>query len=258
MKKVAVAYPTIFLFIFSFGSWLALLILGHLELIPFVVALISCALLSFICFTPVHDASHRSIFFSKTKSILFIESLIGHLGAATFFAPYETFKILHLQHHSFTNIKEKDPDFWVATRNPIALFFKAITIKLSYYFFVLFRPSKVLRQKRIYTLCILTVFIAIIYLVPRSLDFFILWFGSASISLTILAILFDWLPHTPHTETDRYKHTRIIKGKWLQILTINQSYHLIHHLYPKVPFYLYTEKFKEIEQTLIEKGSPIQ
>jgi fatty acid desaturase len=41
-------------------------------------------------------------------------------------------------------------------------------------------------------------------------------------------------------------------------MLLGQDHHLIHHLYPRVPFYNYRKLFREISDSLIEQGASIQ
>ncbi len=251
------AFPTIGLFIVSISLWMYSLYLGMTEELHPFTALLFCSLCSYLNFTPMHDICHRSVFFKNSKLIKILENILGHLSAATLFIPYDAFKILHLQHHSFTNIKDKDPDYWVNGTNPLLILLKALTIKISYYFFVIFKPSTALKKKRINVIISLSLLIFILNILPNTKTVCLIWLGSSILSLTMLAILFDWLPHTPHTKTERYTNTRIIDKSWLTPIMVYQNYHLIHHLYPRIPFYLYKKKFEEVKEELISKGSPL-
>jgi fatty acid desaturase len=69
-----------------------------------------------------------------------------------------------------------------------------------------------------------------------------LWFIPTRIALFLIAVVFVILPHHPalvsHHE-DPYLATTMRMGwEWLLTpLLVYQNYHLIHHLYPTVPFY---------------------
>jgi fatty acid desaturase len=41
-------------------------------------------------------------------------------------------------------------------------------------------------------------------------------------------------------------------------LTLQQNLHLMHHLWPSVPFYNYGRLYARLRPALVEKGSPIQ
>jgi hypothetical protein len=41
------------------------------------------------------------------------------------------------------------------------------------------------------------------------------------------------------------------------MIWVNQNYHSIHHLFPRVPFYRYPALFNDIERIMVAKGAPI-
>lgn len=58
----------------------------------------------------------------------------------------------------------------------------------------------------------------------------------------MIAVVFVILPHAPNKvgqEEDKYMATTMRMGwEWLLTpLLVYQNYHLIHHLYPEIPFY---------------------
>ena len=102
-------------------------------------------------------------------------------------------------------------------------------------------------------------------------DVFILWIFPSACSIIILSILFDYLPHREYTHTirdNKYLTTNMTHGlfstrgdvnKVLAALTFNQlTYHNIHHLYPKLPFYEYHSKWQSEKDALLKKGIKVQ
>lgn len=85
-----------------------------------------------------------------------------------------------------------------------------------------------------------------------------LWILPAIIAQFFLAITFDWLPHHPHQEKSRYLNTRVFDIPGLSVLLLGQNYHLIHHLYPRVPFYNYKKVFLKIKDELVNEGADIR
>lgn len=257
MKKILRDYPfawvTILIAIVSSILWCWISFLYINNLINFELSLVLLTLLSYISFTPMHEACHGNIV-GRYNHYKKIESFIGHLSAIPMFIPYGVFKSLHLKHHAHTNDPHNDPDYWVATRNPFILILKVFTIKLSYYGHVLFKSKGKSGSEVIHiTLSLGAYILFIIYLSQNNLGlkFFILWISSSIISLALLAFLFDWLPHTPHKKIGRYIDTRAIDKKWLSLPMLWQNYHVVHHLYPRVPFYRYRKVFFEIEDELV-------
>jgi fatty acid desaturase len=80
------------------------------------------------------------------------------------------------------------------------------------------------------------------------LEYYVLLFVvPGRITALFLAIAFDFLPHFPHQAQDQpFQCTSNREGmEWLMTpLLIFQNYHLVHHLYPTVPFYRYLKIWK--------------
>ena len=91
------------------------------------------------------------------------------------------------------------------------------------------------------------------FLSGYGLEVVLLWLMPARLAIGLLAFGFDWLPHHPHdvrSDDDRYRATVVRPSPWLTPLLIYQNYHLIHHLYPAVPFYRYSRVWRAKEATL--------
>ena len=120
------AYPTIALFFLGLAGWFTFLYLGYNEKIALWQSILGTSFFAYLNFTPMHDLSHRGVFFKKNNFLLFIESLAGHILGATLFSPFLGFKILHLQHHSSINDPKLDPDYWMFSRWNILVPLKSI------------------------------------------------------------------------------------------------------------------------------------
>jgi beta-carotene hydroxylase len=79
----------------------------------------------------------------------------------------------------------------------------------------------------------------------------------------LLAAIFDWIVHYPYTGTNRFNMTNAFYSnsnlidRLFSVLTFGQNLHLIHHLYPWVPFYSYRTLFVEIRAYLDDKKSAL-
>jgi ring-1,2-phenylacetyl-CoA epoxidase subunit PaaE len=79
------------------------------------------------------------------------------------------------------------------------------------------------------------------------------WFLPGRIAIVMLVLAFSVLPHVPHEVTqkeNKYRATNLRVGfEWLlSPLLLNQNYHLVHHLYPFVPFYRYLAVWRAKER----------
>lgn len=258
IKESPFAKKTVLLAFITFSIWLSFLLMGTFKITSMALSIAVCSLCSYILFTPMHEASHGNIA-GRIQKYKKLEKYLGYLSGFALFIPFPMFRVLHLRHHSFTNDEEKDPDFWVATNIPIFLFMKCFTIKPHYYYHAFFKATEPMKNLYVNTFSCVGIYLVIsgvmAYLGHGT--FFLIWIVSSMIALAFLAFLFDWLPHYPHKQKGRYKDTTIITFRWLDEIMLLQNYHLIHHLYPRVPFYNYKKAFKQIEQDLIDKEAMI-
>jgi fatty acid desaturase len=72
--------------------------------------------------------------------------------------------------------------------------------------------------------------------------YLLLFFVPTRLTAIFLSLTFDFLPHYPHrtlAEDDPFRSTSNRVGmEWLLTpVLLCQNYHLVHHLYPTVPFY---------------------
>ena len=89
-----------------------------------------------------------------------------------------------------------------------------------------------------------------------------LWLLPHYIASAMIIFFFAYLVHEPHEATDRYRDTNIFifKNWGHKLITwayCFQNYHLIHHLYPRIPFYRYPEVYDEVKPILEGEKSNI-
>jgi fatty acid desaturase len=258
-----VAWPTLLLgsgiVAGELGLWGAALT-GHL---PLWVGFFVATALGYSAFTVMHEAVHGNIHGDKAAMRPISEAL-GWLAGITLFAPLPLFRVLHLRHHSFTNHGEKDPDHWVKGGNALSIALRCASI-FPHYFFDFFvgasSNSDAARAARITSLIGFFSMVALavaLSVLGFGVEVLTLWVLPALTASALLAFAFDWLPHAPHTERRRYLDTRVMEGSGLALLLFFQNYHLIHHLYPRVPFYRYRALFQKVRPELEREGSRIE
>jgi beta-carotene hydroxylase len=81
-----------------------------------------------------------------------------------------------------------------------------------------------------------------------------LWFFPWWIGQTVMLTFFTWSPHHDHHETGRYRNTRVFLFPGANFLLQGQSYHLIHHMIPSIPYYRYKPTFEEM-RPLLERNN---
>lgn len=246
MKKPAVAWPTIILLVVSFVIF-SVATIAHIEgALPLSWAILFNTIAAYMSFTPAHEASHGSVSANRT-----LNDWVGRL-ATVLQSPvpfFRAFRYIHMQHHRFTNDKTKDPDLYVGSGPGWLLPLKWTTLDINYLYRYL-NPSVFMKrpksERREMLLALL--FAAVVLTVISAngwLNYYLLLFLiPGRITAIFLAITFDFLPHYPHQAQAKDQPFQCTSNRvgmeWLLTpVLLFQNYHLVHHLYPTVPFYRY-------------------
>jgi fatty acid desaturase len=255
------ALPTFLLFVASMASIGAIWSLALTGEISLWVGAIANGLITYLLFSVIHDASHMSL-----SRIKWVNETIGAIGLFFLFpyAPMVLLRWVHNKHHSFAN-GPMDPDrfehespWWQV---PIRWSF----FDGAYIYYFIKHGQNVRKRHRteliVYYSFLVALFAAAIFM-GFGLELFMLWFVPSRITLFLIAIVFVILPHYPAIvaqDEDPYMATTMRFGwEWLLTpLLVYQNYHLIHHLYPEIPFYrmhkAYFVKFDEINRQNIPR-----
>ncbi len=197
--------------------------------------------------TVVHDAVHQVGHSNPT-----INSLLGH-GSAMFLGfSFPVFRQVHLQHHGHVNDPKHDPDHFVALFGPLWL----IPMRFFYYDFFFFwrglgKPIDAVNWLLARLSLVGIVLVAAHY---GSLDFVLrYWFLPAMIVGFLLGLFFVYLPHMPFHGRDRWHNGRVYPSRILNWLIFGQNYHLVHHLWPNMPWYHYETAYNAVRPLLDAK-----
>lgn len=200
--------------------------------------------------TVIHDASHNAAHRDRR-----LNAIMGHGSALMLGFAFPVFTRVHQQHHAHVNDPENDPDHFVSTGGPLWL----IAARFFYhevYFFKrrLWRKYELLEWFLSRLVVGLVVFAAVQYdFLGYILNF---WFCPSLVVGLALGLFFDYLPHRPFKERERWKNARVYPSPILNILILGQNYHLIHHLWPSIPWYGYQPAYRAVKPLLDAKGSP--
>ncbi|MEN0060655.1 MAG: fatty acid desaturase [Myxococcota bacterium] len=253
LARSPLAVPTVALFLATgIGTVgiLGALFAGHLAL-PLAAG--AMVVLSFVAFTPMHDSAHRAV-----GRAPWLNGLIGRVCATILLVPYGAFRHIHLTHHRYTNDPERDPDLYSGTGASWQLPFRWMTQDLYYYvrYVQAGRPAAELLEAA-FTVVGLIALVTTLGLSFGWTPVLLGWVLPTRLAVTFLAFAFDYLPHHPHAvpaAEDPYQATRVIDRPWLTPVLLFQNYHLIHHLYPAIPFYRYAKVWRAKRSELLAKG----
>jgi len=198
--------------------------------------------------TVIHDASHNSAHRNKI-----VNSVLGHTSALMLGFAFPVFTRVHLQHHGNVNDPENDPDHYVSTGGPLWM----IAARFFYHEIFFFK-RRLWRKYELLEWFLSRLFLATVVMLAAHFDFmnYVMnyWFVPALVVGIALGLFFDYLPHRPFKERSRWKNARVYPSPILNILILGQNYHLVHHLWPSIPWYKYQPAYYASKPLLDAKG----
>jgi len=217
------------------------------------------AVLIYFVFTPLHEATHGNIA-GRNPRLDWLEALIGHVSGYLLLAPYSGFRVLHLHHHSNTNDPAEDPDYWVRSPTWLGQLLRSMVIQ-PVYILHLWRLARDPRIKRAFAweiACVVSYFaiVAAAWRLGFGKEILLLWFLPGYIGVVLCPVMFDWPVHHPHSERGRYNDSAILLFPkpfrlFMDVLFCGHTYHLVHHLYPRLPFYRYGKAWNVLKDELL-------
>jgi beta-carotene hydroxylase len=212
--------------------------------ISFLMNFLACHMVG----TVIHDACHGVAHKNRTMN-----AVLGHGSAFMLFFSYPVFTRVHQQHHANVNDPKNDPDHIVSTFGPL-WFINARFMYHEIYFF----QRQLWRRYELWEWMAARSVAVLILVVAYRYDFlgyiFNFWFSPLAVVGMLLGLFFDYLPHRPFEERDRWMNARVYPSKVLNWLIGGQNYHLVHHLWPSVPWYQYESAYWAMKPTLDAKG----
>lgn len=234
---------------------------------PYWAAMILNAYIFLMLFMGVHEALHQSIC-GENRRLRWLNDLIGWLCGMVTLIPYRGYDIMHMVHHRYTNDPARDPDYWCSGRTVPMLFVRFFTLTPHYVYMMMrlgFHRDP--DHKWRYWVSVTHHAVAWGSLIVGirggwAYEQFMLWIGPTILNVALIAFSFNWLPHRPHLSQERYLDSSVFllpkPVHWIVTrLDMFQNYHLIHHLFPRIPFYRLGRAFIAMRPMLEAEGAPI-
>lgn len=219
-----------------------------------VVAVVVSAVAAYAGFTAVHDAAHKAV-----SSVVVVNEAVGHVAALLLLGPFLPYRFLHLAHHRHTNVVGADPDrFCGGPRWSLPLRWLSQDVAYLWFFAKHWRSRPVEEVVDLVVVGGVLVVAAAVAGVNGADGVVALvcgWWLPARLALFALAFSFDWLPHAPHVEVDRFKATVVRSGRLWTVLLLGQNFHLVHHLDPAAPFFALPRLWRERRDALLAHGA---
>ena len=238
------AWPTIAVLFISFiGFALSCytMIVGLFS--PFITVPVG-AFFVFWSFTPLHEAVHRNL-----SSINWVNDTIGTISAQLLLPGFSTslYRFLHVTHHARTG-QADDPDLKFTHDNLLYCWFNSAFLDIlwtRFYFSVWNeRPTAERARFGLGLFLYLTMF-GVAFTSPYAVEFTLAFLLPMLLGRVITVYLFATIQHRRGHEqrVDPIGATSIqdVHSRWWRhLFMLGQSQHLIHHMYPGVPWYKYS------------------
>ncbi len=167
------------------------------------------------------------------------------------------YRRLHLAHHRYTGEHDRDPDDMMVTARfpwsvPMLAFYD-----LWWFSFVLRHREGRSRAELVElgaSIAVAVAWHAAWLLSLFAWQFVLLWLLPQRLGVFILAYTFGRIQHPEGVEqrNDPLHATRMIRGgRMMRWVTLGQSEHLMHHLFPSIPWYRYHQAW-EVSRPLLE------
>lgn len=257
-----VAWPTLALFVITLAVSISTIALAVKGLLPNGLAVALLTVAAFVQFTVLHDGVHRSVARAYPK---LNDAVAGIAGV--FLGPVgicKAFRYVHFAHHRMTNQPDKDPDLWSGLGRWWSLPLQWITVDLAYAVRILRDWRLIPRRDFIEIVALVLLFssaYAAAWFTGWGWEATLYWLIPSRIALPWLAFAFNYLPHHPHNieqSHNPYAATNARKGgePFMRWAFLHQNMHVVHHLFPSVPFYRYATIWAKNRRQWKALGTP--
>jgi len=214
-------------------------------------------LLNLLCvhgaFTILHESAHKNIFRSRYG---WGNDLMGMCAGIIMHGAFEQFIAIHLKHHAAVNDPENDPDYHA--HGPITPKRILIWMFTVYHYFREFFRLHLWKGRNYYLLVAPYLLIGVLYAVAFRFNeipaVLVLYVVPALIGAAFTVYFFDHLPHHPHRDRSRYGNASVYDTPALNWFFMGHSFHIVHHLWPSIPWYRYREIYHRARPELLAAG----
>ena len=237
------AWPTVAIYFISFiGFGLSTYAYLTGALSVFITVPLS-AFFVFWSFTPLHEAVHRNV-----STVNWLNDAIGTLSAQLLLPGFSTslYRYLHVTHHARTG-QDNDPDLKFTHKNLLICWFNSAFLDVLWtrFYFSVWNERPIAERAR-FTLGLVSysAMFAVAIASPYTLEFFIAFVVPMLLGRVVTVYLLATIQHRKgheqrHDPIGATSIQDVDSNWWRHLFMLGQSQHLIHHLYPGVPWYKY-------------------
>jgi beta-carotene hydroxylase len=228
----------------NLAVWLSLWPLVLMDIMPLWLAFpIACANVA-LCYLPSHEAQHR-IIAREGEPLFWLNELVGHISTIPLVLPYGVARLTHYEHHKYANHPDLDPDHSVTANGPWHAIWRSIQGRqpgakgnLSYGATLDRLATPEADNARLWAIFAQLSYIVILVTgawMGYAIEMALLWWLPRHIGATYIQFFLSWAPHHPGHQQGRYKDTRAFKSLLGNVGSMGMQFHIVHHLYPRIP-----------------------
>jgi fatty acid desaturase len=261
-----IAVPTVLIWLGSLVWWVAAtaVVLSDLPRWWLAVTIPAHTLVTYAMFTVLHDSIHYAV-----GQASWVNEIFGRLSVpfVALWVTYPVLRYIHIEHHRNTNEDPlTDPDAWAHSGPSWQLPLRWLTIDAWYSRFCLprmrHRPAREIVGLVVNETVLAGLLTAIVGF-GYGWQFLVIYLIPQRLALGVLAWWFDWLPHhdlgvTGKVDAFRASSVRVGWERLLNPLMFFQNFHVVHHVHPGIPFYLWMKAWHNGEADYLGRGVPIR
>lgn len=210
----------------------------------------------YLGFTVMHEASHRVAHGDRR-----VNEFLGWPTGLALTVTLPMFRSCHTKHHSYTNQPDIDPDIDVVRSprwlRPLWLLSPLWTYRARYFGRGWAKTRSHLWMQVAVDVAIVAGIVASVA-TGHTVALLVVFVAPVLVSLALLALAFDLIPHLPYDSTERFHDTRALPSRTLNVLFLGQNYHLVHHLWNSVPWYRYQQVYNDTRDDLAAIGARVE
>lgn len=248
----------------GFGLWLTALVLALAGRLPLWAVFIASTVYCCYSYVLAHEAIHDNMF-ARGSRWHWLNELCGWLLFAPLVLPFSLARVVHLRHHGHVNDPELDPDFidsapdlrralWrtIVNRQPAGGWRESYRRCCEQ---VGTREAAVAMRHGLVATGLYVGALVAMAASGQALVAALAWWLPRHIALSYIRIYLSWMPHFPREGREgRYQSTRVFSSRWGDLVSSYMGYHLVHHLYPRIPLHLTRPAFHALRPILVLRG----
>ena len=210
--------------------------------VPILLAALANTLIIYSCQIVTHEAAHRNVF-DSARFGAWTNDLVGYVFSIPLLWDFKTFQTIHLDHHRFTNDPKLDPQY----RGNVVESWRVLYRKVTRFVRRLGRRDAAaggdapegFPQPRSWFVFHGSVVLFFV-LAPKLL--LLVWLAPAWVATSLIVFIHSSMHTGEDGSAPALAKSRMVIGSgiWglaLKFAFLFQNYHLIHHLFPRLPYH---------------------